>query len=62
METAEILLKKFVPVFNEHMNSDGDEDLIMTIEQAKKSALFLNWCREWSDDERGDLYNYLCNA
>jgi hypothetical protein len=54
------LLEFFVPVFNDHQTINGDYDLIMTIEQAKKSGYFWQWCVIWGDDdERGELADLL---
>lgn len=55
------LLKQFLPVFNEHQMTEGDEDLCLTVEQAKESEHFLYWCEVWSDDERGELAELLIN-
>jgi hypothetical protein len=59
MKRIDILLEIFVPVFNAHQTIDGDDDLVMTIEQARKSGFFWEWCVIWGDDERGELADLL---
>jgi len=59
MKRIDELLEFFVPVFNDHQALDGDDDLIMTIEQARTSGFFWEWCVIWGDDERGELADLL---
>ena len=59
MKNLDDLMNIFLPVFNDHMTIEGDDDLVMTAEQAKKSTFFRQWCETWGDDERGDLFELL---
>ncbi len=59
MSRLDELMGIYLPVFNDHQNMDGDADLIMTAEQAKKSGFFWEWCNIWGDDERGELADLL---
>jgi uncharacterized protein YhfF len=61
MKNIDHLMAIFLPVFNEHMTIEGDGDLVMTAEQAKRSQFFRHWCEVWGDDERGDLHELLNN-
>lgn len=59
MSRLDQLIGEFLPVFNDHQETAGDHDLTMTAEQAKRSGFFLHWCKEWGDDERGELAEIL---
>lgn len=62
MNKTHELLARFVPVFNDHQAIEGDHDLTLTIEGARKSRFFLAWCKTWGDDERGQLAQLLEEA
>ena len=59
MSRLDELMWQFLPVFNSHQILEGDIDLVMKTEQAKKSDFFLHWCEVWGDDERGELAELL---
>lgn len=59
MNRLNALLNIYVPVFNDHQMIEGDDDLTLTIDQAKTSASFKYWCSVWSDDDRGELLSLL---
>lgn len=59
MSRLDELLSRYVPVFNDHQTIDGDDDLVMTVEQARESGFFWEWCKTWGDDDRGELADLL---
>ena len=59
MNRLDELMEIYLPLFNTHQTLDGDHDLVMTKEQAKKSGFFWEWCEIWGDDERGELAELL---
>jgi hypothetical protein len=54
------LLNIYLPVFNEQQIIEGDEDMVITSDQAKHSYHFKYWLETWSDSgRRGELYELL---
>jgi hypothetical protein len=59
MRKVDELLDFYLPVFNEQQEIEGDDDMVLTKQQALNSSHFRHWLREWSDDDRGALLEHL---
>lgn len=54
------LLNIYLPVFNDQQVIEGDDDMVITDQQARRSAHFRYWLQTWADSgRRGELYDLL---
>jgi hypothetical protein len=56
------LINLYLPAFNEQQIDEGDQDMTLTPEQAKRSQHFrywLSWSPLYDNDRRGELFYLL---